>query len=359
MKVLFLSAANSIHTVRWVNALSERGHKITLVSQKNHQADADSIHSDVDIRYLPVSGTKGYYLNARALNRIYKQGNFDVINVHYASGYGTLARVARLPRILLSVWGSDVYDFPYESSVKEKILRKNLKYAAMLASTSKAMAKQTQKFLNENKEIKITPFGVDIKKFSPDKRKKENDKFVFGIIKTLSPKYGIDTVIKAFAQFYNEISDQEKGKVCLQIYGKGELLEELKKLTRTLKIEEHVIFKGYIPNDKVPRALNDMDVFLLGSRFESFGVAAVEAMACGIPIVATDADGFKEVIKGQETGFIVPKNAPEKMAPYLKILYDDDELRKRMGAAGRKRVETLYNWDKNVETMIEAYQNLI
>lgn len=358
MKVLFLSAANSIHTVRWVNALSERGHNITLVSQKDHQADVDAISTDVHIIYLPILGTKGYYLNAGTLKRIYNKGNFDVVNVHYASGYGTLARIAGLPHVLLSVWGSDVYDFPYESRLKEVILRKNLNYATAIASTSKVMVKQIKKFLKSEKEIIITPFGVDISRFSPDKRKKEGGKFVFGIIKTLSPKYGIDTVIKAFAEFLKTLPDEEQRTVCLKIYGKGELFEELKELARTLKIEKQILFKGYIPNDKVPKALNDMDVFLLGSRLnsESFGVAAVEAMACELPVIATDVDGFQEVIEDKKTGFIVAKDSPEEMAKYLDVLYANAELRKKMGERGRKRVELFYNWGKNVETMIQIYE---
>lgn len=127
MKILFLSAANSVHTVRWVNALAERGQEVILVSKIDHHEEREnSISSNVKVVYLPVKGMRGYYLNAVVLKRLYKKERFDVINVHYASGYGTLARIARLPHILLSVWGSDVYDFPYESRIKEYILKKNL-----------------------------------------------------------------------------------------------------------------------------------------------------------------------------------------------------------------------------------------
>lgn len=357
LKILFLSTANSIHTIRWVNALAEKGHYVTLVSLKNHFERENTIHKEVKIIYLPFGGVKGYYLNAPVLKKIHKTGNFDIVNVHYASGYGTLARMAKLPGIILNVWGSDVYDFPYQNRLKETILRKNLNYAATLASTSDAMAKQTEKFLTVERKIAVTPFGVNIENFKP-KEKFETDKkdsFVFGIVKTLSPIYGIETVIKAFGIFMQKLPEEEKGKIRLEIYGKGENLEELKALSVKLHLERQIFFGGYVENKKISALLNQMDVFVLGSKRESFGVAAVEAMACGLPVVATNVSGFWEVMEDGRTGFLVPVGDCKAMAEKMYALYRDKELREGMGKAGRQRVKELYDWEKNVDKMIRLY----
>ena len=119
MKIMFVSAANSTHTVRWVNALAERGHEVYLVSNRGHEPKENALNSRVKLYLMKHSGGKGYYLNAGELRKIAKRINPDVINVHYASGYGTLARKARLPKYILSVWGSDVYDFPNKSFVNK------------------------------------------------------------------------------------------------------------------------------------------------------------------------------------------------------------------------------------------------
>lgn len=356
MRVLFLSAANSVHTVRWVNALAERGCEVVLVSEKNHKAM--DVSDKVKIIYLPFGGSKGYYLNAPALQHIYKAGRFDVINVHYASGYGTLARIAKLPNIILNVWGSDVYDFPYESKLKEKVLRKNLTYAGRLASTSNCMARQTEKFLVTKREIAVTPFGVDTEHFKPEKAIKtdKKDSFTFGIVKTLSPKYGVETVIKAFAALVQKLPQTKKDKIRLEIYGKGELLGELKELAANLHLEKQIFFGGYVENRKIPSLLNQMDVFMLGSESESFGVAAVEAMSCGLPIVATSVSGFREVLEDGKTGFLVPVGDYKAMAEKMFILYVDARLRESMGKAGRKRVEERYCWEKNVDEMMRVYR---
>ena len=150
MKILFLSAANSIHTVKWVNALVEKGHEVVLVSNKGHEPKEDALDNRIQFYCLKYSGNLGYFLNAKELSILVKKIKPTVINVHYASGYGTLARIAKLPPYLLSVWGSDVYDFPYESKIKNRILKKNIKNADMLASTSKCMAQQLRKVMSDS-----------------------------------------------------------------------------------------------------------------------------------------------------------------------------------------------------------------
>lgn len=355
MKILFVSAASSVHTVRWVNALSARGHEVVLVSQKNHREDVNNISEKVKVRYLPFSGTIGYYFNAFALRSIYQKEEFDVVNVHYASGYGTLARIARLPDIILNVWGSDVYSFPYQSKAKERILRKNLQYAAQLASTSYSMAEQTKKFIGQQRDIVVTPFGIDITKFKKTEKKEVREQFVFGTVKTLSHIYGIDVIIEAFDIFLRNILNEEKKNIKLEVYGGGELLNELKMLAEAKGIGEQVHFGGYVNNNQVPDVLNEMDAFLLGSRRESFGVAALEAMACELPVIATKVSGFEEVMEDGKTGFLVPVDDTEEMARYMLELYKDERLRGLLGRAGRVRVEKIYDWEKNVEEMEALY----
>lgn len=360
MKILFLSAADSIHTVRWVNALAEQEHKVVLVSKADqYEEDENVISKNVKIIYLPIGGVKGYYLNAMRLRKIYKNDSFDVVNVHYASGYGTLARIAHLPHILLSVWGSDIYDFPYRSRLKEYILRKNLEYADTIASTSISMGEQIKKFLKTEKNIKITPFGVDIQKFKPISKKTESKKTVFGIVKSLKKIYGISMVIEAFSIFLNGLSEELRETVILEIYGKGEQLEELNNLVKSKRIEENVLFKGYISNNEVPDALHKIDIFVLGSEHESFGVSAVEAMACGLPIIATRVSGFCEVVDDNETGFLVEVNDKEAMSEKMLKLYKDETLRKDMGKKGRSKVEALYSWEICVDNMIGLYREII
>ena len=104
-----------------------------------------------------------------------------------------------------------------------------------------------------------------------------------------------------------------------------------------------------------------MDLFVALSRFdsESFGVAAVEAAACGKPVLVSDAQGLAEVTRVGETGLVVPKDDVRAAAVALRSLITDKDLRARMGEAGRRHVELCYSWDRSLDLMLDAYRNIL
>ena len=362
MKIIFLGEAGSIHTIRWVNSLSEKGIEVILVSLKGEVDTVGKINDNVKVIYLPFGTKLGYYLNIFAFKKIISKEKPDLINAHYASGYGTLGRLSGFNKKLLNVWGSDVYDFPNESKIKKRIIEKNLKNYTAIASTSYCMAEETKKYLeNKSKEIFITPFGVDTEKFKNLNIEKKENEITIGIVKTLTEKYGIEYLIKAIKELENILDTENYKKIRLLIYGKGELKNKLEDLTKELQIEDKVIFKGYISNEDVPKALNEMDIFVVPSILdsESFGVAAVEAMACEVPVIVSDADGLKEVVVNNETGFVIPKRSSKEIANKIKILIENNDVVKKFKKNARERVLKLYDWNKNVENMIKIYKELL
>lgn len=368
MKILFLSAANSIHTVKWVNALADRGHEVHLVYNRGHEPKLDQIRANIHQHSLRHSGGIGYYLNAGELKKLTKQILPDVINVHYASGYGTLARqskVNKISPILLSVWGSDVYDFPNKNAVNKMILKRNVMCANKIASTSTCMAEELKRVLKMPElKIGITPFGVELEKFKKcsDIKMEDMDRILLGTIKTLKPLYGISEFIKSIKVLIDTLEKENNQEISnrlqVEIYGDGPQKEELLELVRNLALEKVVFLKGKIPNKEVPSVLEKFDVFCATSFKESFGVAVVEAMAMSVPVVVTDAEGFKEVVVDGEDGYIVPKGNVEAIALKLNELILNKEKRKHMGKMGRKRVEELYDWEKNVDTMEKLYEEV-
>lgn len=362
-KVFFISAANSIHTVKWVNALSEK-YEIHLVYCKNHKPDLDVINENVIKHELCFKAPLGYYLNAPQLKNIYKKIKPDIVNVHYASGYGTLARIAKLDNILLSVWGSDVYDFPNRSKIKKRILEKNVEFAKYIASTSNVMATELRKQVNiDDKEINITPFGVNVEKFYHYRRKRKDGDINIGTIKSLKEKYGIKYAILSIKRLKEDLinkGEQETANhIKYYIYGDGEEKENLLKLIKDERLEETVFLMGKVENNKVPDILNNLDIFCATTIVnESFGVALIEAMACEVPVVATDVDGFKEVTEDNVTGYIVERKNIDDIALALNKLINNSEIRKKMGKEGRKRVIQKYDWQKNVNDMIQIYEKI-
>lgn len=359
MKIAFLSAAGSVHTVKWVNALAKRGHTVHLFSLPNHANTQQNIDPAVTVTYLKTGGFQGYFLNVKEFRQKINAFHPDIINCHYASGYGTLARLAKVHPLLLSVWGSDVYDFPLKTPIHKKMVAQNLRAADALASTSHVMARQVNRLFGFQKEIFITPFGVDCGMFAPAASLENREEFCVGTVKALEPKYGMEYLIQAFALFDQMVGDTRK--TSLVIYGKGAQKDELQRLIDSLGLTQKAKLPGAVPNTQVPALINQMDVFCLPSilNSESFGVAAVEAMACGVPVIASDVDGFRETVEHDLTGFIIPKKDPQTMAKRIFELSNNPELRHQMGAAGRERALRLYDFQKNVDTMEIYYQKTI
>ena len=355
MRIAIVSSGNSIHVKKIANYLVENGNDVTLITLKNHKNLLNEFNSKINIKILPFKSPYGYYLNALFLRNIIKKGNYDIVNSHYASGYGTLVRLANCHPLVLAVFGSDVYEYPYKSDRKMNLIIKNLQNADTITSTSNIMAEEVKKFYNK-KEIYVTPFGVDINMFNQSKRS-EKDIFIFGTIKKIEYKYGIDILIKSYAEFRKKFT---KCKTKLVIYGRGSATADLKKLSNELGISKFVEFKGFIPNEQVPKALSEMDVACFPSRSESFGVAAVEAMACGIPVIASNASGFTEVIDNNKTGILVQKEDVNALYEAMKKIYlMPQNDRNSMGNNGIERVRKLYNFENNMENYAEILQHTI
>ena len=354
MNIAFISSGNSIHVKKIANALVERGHSITLYTLPDYNKLLDDFDHRVKIVKLPVAGKKGYYLNVPFLKKQLLKGHYDLINAHYASGCGTMARLTGVHPFALAVFGADVYDYPFISKANMKRVVKNLDAADVLTSTSKVMVDKIHEYYPSNKPIYVTPFGVDINRFHPCKVDKDKNTFEFGIVKKIEHKYGIGLLLKAFKMFRDELPEINCNLV---IYGRGSALNEYKEMANSIGLDDDSIFKGFIQNELVPNVLSHMDVACFPSVLdsESFGVAAVEAMACGTPVIASDASGFTEVVKDGVTGIIVKKNDVNELKNAMKKIYAmSSEERHAMGEAGIERVKQLYDFSDNIDTYINA-----
>lgn len=366
MRLFILSDPTCIHTKRWISALSSYEIDIFLFGLSGrdlsyyNQFDNVSTFAVDMVNERVKNGTlkKIVYLKVlKILKHKIKEFKPDILHAHYASSYGLLGALLDIHPYVISVWGSDVYDFPRVSFLHKLLLKYNFSKADYLLSTSHVMAKETQRYTD--KSIKITPFGVDVNLFKKndisDNKEKE---IIIGNVKALTPKYGIDILIKAFKKVVDDNLDKQ---IKLKIIGEGADKDNLQQLVLDLEIADKVFFLGKIDNNLLPEYYNHFDIFVSTSVLdsESFGVVAVEAMACECPVIVSDADGFTEVVANQETGIIVPKKDIEATAKAIQNLIDNKDLRETMGKQGRKRVEELYNWEKNVELMISIYREIL
>ena len=363
MKVLLLGGGSVVHTQRWANGLAQAGVQVICASQ--HAFIEDGWLSAVQCVRLPHAGPAGYFLNASAVRRLYREHGCQLLNAHYATGYGVLATLSGVRPRLVSVWGSDVYDFPVKSPLHRALVRWVLGSAQGVASTSLVMAEQVRRVMPAgwSGEFELTPFGVDLQRFAPAAPAPGGTRpLVIGTVKTLAHKYGIDTLIRAYALLAadRELAAALPHGMCLRLVGGGEQRAKLEALVRSLDLEDQVEFAGATPHAEVPCWLHGFDIFAAASRLdsESFGVAVIEASACGLPVVVTRVGGLPEVVLNGETGLVVERENPVALAAALRLLVLDPERRRLLGQRGRELVSGMYEWKACVERMIDVYRNL-
>lgn len=353
MKICILGENGSVHIQKWINALNSKDeleiHVITF--------DRGVKFDGVRYHYLKkITNTKlDYILNLFRAKSLIKSIKPDIVHAHYATSYGFLGAFSGFHPYIITGWGADIFDSPKNFWMK-KILQYSFRKADAISVLSKITRANIIKLTNKN--VALIPFGVDLKKFNPLKSK-EKKIIHIGTIRTLSEKYGVEYLIRAFA-----LECKKHNNIQLDIIGDGPLRDSLKNLTIKLNIENKVIFHGFVNQNSEPEKymtlLNNLDIFAILSIIDSetFGVAAVEASACEIPVIATSVGGLTEVIDSEKTGIIVsPKNV-EETAVALERLITNEPLRLELGKNGRKKVEENYDWDNNINQMINLYKEI-
>ncbi len=360
MRICIIGNASNIHIVKWANGLSGIDHEVYLLSAD--KPGIDEINPKVYLFVLPFRPPAGYYLNWLWTRKLINQIQPDILNTHYASGYGTLSRLINFRPTLLSVWGSDVFDVPYQNRIMFNIVRKNLQAATRIASTSKIMREQVLKLYQSPYEIFVTPFGVDLDIFKPN-RKQDSQNITIGIIKTIDEKYGQTCLIKAFKLLLERLKLEGRTEIAdrlrLVIIGDGPQKYVVQSLVTQLGLDKQVSIIGRVKNTDVPYYLNQFDIACFPSMSESFGVAAIEASACEVPVIASNIGGLPEVVIDGKTGYLVKPGNEQDLSEKMYHLVIDKELRKKMGLEGRKFVSKNYDWQENLKLMEKYLYQII
>ncbi len=346
MKILFLAPANNYHTHKWCGYFVSRGYEVHVISFFPGTVEGVTVHFlDCGVDWQQADRKKlKYLLKTPKIRRIVSEIDPDIISVHYATSYGTAAGIAGLKNYALSVWGGDVYTFPHKSPMHRALLQYSLDHAACLLSTSAAMAREVGKYTD--KKFYVTPFGVKTELFSPERRSRpENDgSFVIGTVKALKPKYGIDVLLRAVGIVR---AQHPEIPLRLRIAGEGPCEAEYRRLAEELHVDGITSWLGFISQEDAAEEWANMDLAVVPSvtDSESFGVSAVEAEACRIPVIISDVPGLMEATEPGVTSMVVTRKSPQALADAIVLLYRNPEVRKRMGEAGRKLAVEKFDYE--------------
>jgi D-inositol-3-phosphate glycosyltransferase len=222
-------------------------------------------------------------------------------------------------------------------------------------------------------KIEVVPCGVDLSLFRP--LSKERSRQQLGIcdrlymvlfVGRIEPLKGIDTLLRAMAIVVKDFPRWEE-EICVCIVGgdaseKPETInaemERLRALREELGISDLVTFLGAQAQDTLPCYYSAADAVVVPSHYESFGMVALEAMACGIPVIASKVGGLSFTVQDGITGFHVPERDPEALAEKIRLLLKDHDLRSKLGAQAAQWAQC-YSWPKVADRIVSLYRRLV
>jgi N-acetyl-alpha-D-glucosaminyl L-malate synthase BshA len=347
--------------------LARRGHRVHFVSyrmpfrldefQENicfHEVDVSSY---VLFEYPPHD-----LALAAKMAEVAREHSLDIFHVHYAIPHALAGLLAQqmlgdqAPKLITTLHGTDITLVGQDRSFFE-ITRFGIERSNGVTAVSEFLRKMTLDEFQISNGIETIYNFVDLEVYS--RSRAYGDRAAFAspdqkILLHVSNMRPVKRVLDAVRILERVV--QESPAVLLMV-GEGPERSSAQALARRLGLQDRVRFLG--TRERVDEIAGMADVFLLPSELESFGLSALEAMACGVPVIGSDAGGLPELVAEGETGYLRPVGDVEGMAARCLELLKDDPRRKAMGEAGRRRAETLFNADRIVTQYERYYEKVL
>ncbi|MFC1913749.1 glycosyltransferase family 4 protein [Chloroflexota bacterium] len=355
-------AANACEYI--IRDMAQKGVEVDLVTSSPDGYKTEQIGSSINIYKLAVDKKSIHYWTHREIltyswkarifiKSLMKQRKYSLCHAFFGIPCGAIAYLYRqnLPYIV-SLRGSDVPGFNKRFSFQyvflKPVIRRVWRNAEAIIANSDGLKELAQK-TDPDCEMGIIYNGIDIKQFKPDENRKNGGKLRVICVSRLIGRKGIDYLLQSIPR----IKEKGGSPLELRIIGEGNQENQLKTLSRELGLEDTVSFAGYVEHSRLPVEYAASDIFVIPSFNEGMSNSILEAMACGLPIVATDTGGSKELIDGN--GIIIPTGQIESITASLQALIEDSGKRTKMGRRSRQLAESL-SWDKVTTAYINEYE---
>jgi len=325
--------------------------------------DANFIFHEVEISNYPLFKYPPYTLTLAArLAEESKRVGLDIIHVHYAIPHAISGYLARqilgkgAPKLITTLHGTDITLVGQHPSFYA-VTKFSMEVSDALTTVSRYIAERTRESFGIAKEIRVIPNFVDVSRFRPDLEGCNRSEFALSeekIIVHLSnyrPVKNTPDVIRIFEIVNRRIPSR------LILVGDGPDAPNILSLASELGLKDRVIFLG--GQDMVESVLCKADLFLLPSASEAFGLAALEAMACGVPVVGSIVGGLPELVTDGETGFLEPIGDVGAMARRAIEILNDKKLHAEMSSNARNIAVEKYRTEKMVAEYRSFYQEVI
>jgi len=347
-------------------SLAKQGHKVHFISYSQpvrlDVLEPNIYYHEVNVQDYPLFEYQPYELalSSKMVNVALKY-KLEVIHVHYAIPHAYAGFMAKqilrdkgvkLP-IVTTLHGTDITLVGRNPSYKQAVTF-SINHSDIVTSVSESLKQDTQAFFNIKREIKVIPNFLDLELYKPDDSCKHNfaeegEKIITHVSNFRKVKR-IPDVVEVFHRL------QQKIPAVLLMLGDGPEKERARKQAQDLGIAEKVKFLG--KTSDVERILCISDLFILPSEKESFGLAALEAMGAGVPVISSNTGGLGEVNIHGETGFTADVGDVESMAKGAFQILAEDQRHLQFAQAARRRAEQ-FSIDKILPHYLRVYEDAI
>jgi D-inositol-3-phosphate glycosyltransferase len=250
-----------------------------------------------------------------------------------------------------------------------------LEQADCVVSTSPNEEADLRKLVSKKGTVQIIPCGTDTQRYGLGNQEQAREQLgldpdmpMVAYVGRFDPRKGIDTLIRAWAKLSDLSVSSASGQTPKgQVYIVGgsrpgsaddEETTRLKSLVKELDLEETVVFTGRVSEADLLLYYTAANVCVIPSHYEPFGLVALEAMASGTPVIASDVGGLKYTVRPNVTGLLVPPKDPEALAEALSQVFEHPEMWKRYGVAAQKHVQEVFSWSGVAAQLKELYASL-
>jgi len=350
-----------------IKHLVAAGHEVTLITSRYKDLKKEEVIDGAKVIRIPaVRRFKDYSsmwelvifgLSALVYTLAYSvRHKIDFIQAYFAVPAGWVAWVVRMVRgVPYAVYfgGSDIPGanpsrFKNVYPVLTPLLKMIWRGAEFRTVCSDELARLGKK-ADPGAEFMVIPNGVETNRFKPITRQ-ENPKVKILFIGRLIPRKGFQRVVQALPR----VKELANSPFEVEVVGTGDHREKLDEIAAGLGVSELIKYVGTVPYDQLEKSYQYADVFVLTSLSEGMPSVILEAMGCGLPVIASDVGGNNELVKEGENGYLIKGDDVEKLAQDLARLIDDKEMREGMGRESRE-MSLKYDWREIMGKYNELY----
>ena len=306
------------------------------------------------------------------LRQVVREQKIDIIHAHWAIPMGFVAGLAKAMTgvpLVITMHGRDVYIKPEHGYIVPALwyvkpfLRFAFHQANRLVAVSQDCYHHAQLAGASSEKMQIIYNGTNLSRFFASEERTAEIRQRYGIspnaklvlsVRALLFRKGLDVLVRAMPHVL-----EVEPLAMLLLVGEGPERENLIELRDKLGLQDKVILAGHIPNADLPPYENACDLFVIPSRQESFGIATIEAMACGKPVIGTEVGGLAEIIDDCQTGLLVEPDNAKRLAEAILRVLKDPTLATRLGDNARRKVEADFDWLNVARRTAVLYESML